>query len=87
MPKSRVIVTLGVLIALLPMLGFPRAWESFFQVAAGVSIVILSVWASVDKRLMLKAKAQKRQTHKRLQAEIQAAPQPETIIEQEEQQP
>ena len=72
MPKSRIIVTLGVLIALMPLLGFPRAWESFFQVLAGLSIALLSVWANIDKRLMLKAKAQKRQAHKRLQVQIQA---------------
>ena len=70
MPKNRIIITLGVLIALLPMLGFPRLWESFFQVAVGLSIVLLSVWATIDKRLTLKAKAQRRQLHKRRAVEI-----------------
>ena len=74
MPKSRVIVTAGVLIALLPVLGFPHAWEAFFQIVAGLGIVILSLWANIDRKLMLKAKAQKRQVHKRLQAEIQSNP-------------
>lgn len=71
MPKNRIIVVFGALIALLPLLGFPRLWESFFQVAVGLSIVLLSVWVSIDKRLSLKAKAQKRQVHKRREAEIQ----------------
>ena len=60
MPKSRIILVLGALIALLPLLGFPRGWESFFQVFAGLAIVILSVWATIDKKLALKHKAQLR---------------------------
>lgn len=76
MPKSRIIVTLGALIALLPILGFPHSWEAFFQIVAGLAIVLLSVWANIDRKLTLKAKAQKRQAHKRLQAEIQATPEP-----------
>ena len=53
--------------ALLPLLGFPRAWESFFQVVVGLSIVLISIWSSIDKRLTLKAKAQKRQLRKHLE--------------------
>ncbi|MEK7112357.1 MAG: hypothetical protein AAB875_03435 [Patescibacteria group bacterium] len=64
MPKNRIILVLGVLIALLPVLGFPRSWESFFQISAGLSIVLLSVWSTIDKKLMLKAKAQMRQARK-----------------------
>jgi hypothetical protein len=70
MPKSRIIIIFGVLIALLPVLGFPRLWESIFQVAAGLSVVLLSVWASIDKRLTLKAKAQRRQLHRRREGAI-----------------
>lgn len=65
---------LGVVIALLPILGFPHSWESVFQVLAGVSIVAIIMWANIDKRLSLKAKAQKRQAHKIREAEIVAAP-------------
>ena len=72
MPKSRIIITLGIVIAILPLLGFPRIWESFFQVVTGLSIVLLSVWTNIDKRLSLKAKAQRRQIHKRKIAEIQS---------------
>ena len=80
MPKNRIIITLGLIIALLPLLGFPRLWESFFQVVAGLSIILLSVWTTIDKRLSLKAKAQKRQIHKRREAEIEA--QRETLKQQ-----
>ena len=50
--------------ALLPLLGFPSAWEAFFQVAAGLSIVGLSVWSQIDKKLSQKAKAQMRSARK-----------------------
>lgn len=73
-------MTLGVLVALLPVLGFPHAWESFFQVAAGVSIVTLIMWASIDKRLSHKAKAQKRQAHKMREAELGISPQNENQV-------
>lgn len=60
MPKNRIILTIGFLIALLPLLGFPHSWESFFQVVAGLGIVLLSVLIAIDKRLTRKAKAERR---------------------------
>ena len=60
MHKSRVIPLIGFFIALLPVLGFPHSWELFFQVVGGLSIVLLSVLISIDKRLMRKAKAERR---------------------------
>jgi hypothetical protein len=74
MPKNRIIVVLGVLVALQPFLGFPRAWEMFFQVIVGMLIVTLSVWASIDKHLTIKAKAQKRQIYRNKEIEIQQEP-------------
>ena len=82
MPKKRIIITLGLLVALLPIFGFPRLWESFFQVVAGLSIVLLLVWATIDKKLTLKAKAQRRQIHKRRIAEIQS--QEEVLVPSEQ---
>lgn len=72
MSKNKIIIMLGSLIAILPILGFSRFWESSFQIVAGLSIVVLLIWAGIDKRLSLKAKAQKRQIHKRRLAEIEA---------------
>ena len=69
-------MVLGLLIALLPVLGFRTEWEKFFQVAAGLSIVAIIVWANVDKRLSLKAKAQKRQAQKVREAELNVSPNP-----------
>ena len=66
MSKSRIILVLGVLIALLPVLGFPRSWESSFQVLAGLAIVLVSVWTTIDKKISLKAKAQMRQARRKI---------------------
>lgn len=52
--------------ALLPLLGFPHSWESFFQIFAGLSIILLSAWHTFDKKLKLQAKAQARQARKLL---------------------
>ena len=60
MSKKQTIVVLGVLVALLPVLGFPRSWEAFFQVVAGLSVVGLSIWSNIDRKLKIKAKAQMR---------------------------
>lgn len=64
MPKNKIIITLGAFIALLPILGFPTSWESFFEVVIGLAIILISVWATVDKKLIQKAKAQKRQAQR-----------------------
>jgi len=66
MPKNKIILTIGFFIALLPFLGFPSGWDSFFQFAGGFSIVFLSVLISIDKRLSLKSKLEKRQIRKRV---------------------
>ena len=72
MPKSRIIIILGALIALLPLLGFPHSGESFFQIVAGLSIVRFSVWNNIDRRLKLQAKA-----HQRVARKAVATPLPE----------
>jgi hypothetical protein len=69
MPKNKIILTIGFLIALLPVFGFPHTWEIIFQTIGGLSIVFLSVMISVDKRITLKAKAQKRHNKRRALSE------------------
>lgn len=72
MPKNRIIIVTGFFISLLPVLGFPHAWESFFQVVGGLGIVLLSVMISIDKRLTQKAKAEKRIKRRRQRSETGA---------------
>jgi hypothetical protein len=64
MPKNRVIIILGTCVALLPILGFPKVWESFFQVVAGLGIIGVSIWANIDRKLKLQHKAQQRAVRK-----------------------
>lgn len=69
MSKSRIIIAIAFCIALLPVLGFPGAWEAFFQVLAGLSIIGLSIWSTIDRKLAQKAKAHLRhKKHKEVQA-------------------
>jgi hypothetical protein len=70
--KNKIIVLLGVLIALMPLVGFPRVWESFFQIVIGVAIVLFSIWATIDKKLTLKAKAQRRQAQKKQMVDMES---------------
>ena len=72
MPKSKIILSIGFLIALLPVLGFPHSWESFFEIVGGLSIVLLSVLISIDRRLSRRAKIVKRQARKRVFADVDA---------------
>lgn len=72
MPKSKIILTIGFIIALIPFLGFPYGWESFLEVVGGLSIVLLSVLMSIDRRLTLKAKMHKRQARKRALVDVEA---------------
>lgn len=69
MPKNKIILSIGFIIALLPALGFPHAWEEFFQVVGGLGIVLLSVMISIDKRLMQKMRAERRQVRRRTQVD------------------
>jgi hypothetical protein len=70
MPKNRIIIGLGVLIALMPFLGFPRAWENIFQIAVGLSIVLLSILIALDKRITQKVKARTRQAARKRTGEV-----------------
>jgi hypothetical protein len=74
MPKNRIIIILGACVALLPILGFPKAWESFFQVVAGLAIIGVSIWSTIDRKLSLKAKAQMRQSRKTVEPTDPPAP-------------
>jgi hypothetical protein len=83
MNRSKAIITIGILVALLPILGFPRSWESYFQVAAGLSLVALSVWSTIDKKISQRAKAHKRQTE-RMQVEAVVRGEEEAVEEEKE---
>ena len=64
MPKNRIIIILGALVALIPLSGLPLAGKSFVEIVSGLSIIGLSVWGQIDKKISLKAKAQMRAARK-----------------------
>ena len=66
MSRSKLIIIAGALVAILPILGFPGTWEAIFQVFAGFSIIGLSIWTTIDKKLSLKVKARERAERRRL---------------------
>jgi len=72
MHRSKIIITLGIIVALMPLLGFPHAWESVLQVLLGLSISGLSIWSIIDKRLSLKARARSRQLEKKKEQVLEA---------------
>ncbi|PIT90953.1 hypothetical protein COU17_03305 [Candidatus Kaiserbacteria bacterium CG10_big_fil_rev_8_21_14_0_10_49_17] len=41
MKKDSAILVLGLLVALMPFLGFPGAWENWFFLGAGLGVAIL----------------------------------------------
>ncbi|MEK7194206.1 MAG: hypothetical protein AAB660_00765 [Patescibacteria group bacterium] len=81
MPKSRIIPIIGFFIALLPVLGFPHSWESFFQVVGGLGIVLLAVLISIDKRLTLKAKSEKRLMTRRSRMEMEEQSEAQSTVQ------
>lgn len=60
MHKQLVIFFLGVWVALLPLLGFPGSWKTFFFVVSGLAIAVLSFRVLYRQRAALhQDKAQK----------------------------
>ena len=47
MSKQRMLVILGVLVAIMPFSGFPSSWRTIFFLIFGVSIIVLAY--QIDK--------------------------------------
>lgn len=41
---------IGIFITLLPALGFPSSWESFFMVIGGLSVVFMTIFSVRHKK-------------------------------------
>lgn len=48
--KNRILLILGVWIALIPFLGFPSSYKSFFIIASGLFVVLLAFLHAREKR-------------------------------------
>jgi hypothetical protein len=49
--QNRILFAIGILVVLMPFLGFPSPYESFFTATAGVAIIILAFMYARNKRL------------------------------------
>ncbi len=47
--KNRLILILGIWIALIPFLGFPSSYKSFFVVASGIAVAVVSFLHARDR--------------------------------------
>lgn len=50
MSKNKTIIALGLWIAIVPFLGFPGAWKTFFITTSGLAIVFISFMIIAKKR-------------------------------------
>ena len=50
MQKINTILALGVLVILLPFLGFPQSWDNFFYVISGLVIVSMAYLLKVNRK-------------------------------------
>ena len=48
MQKINTILALGVLVVLLPFLGFPQSWDNFFYVVSGLVIIGMAYLLKVN---------------------------------------
>ncbi len=49
--QNRILFLIGLLILLVPFLGFPSRYESFFLSVAGLSVIVLAFMYARNKRL------------------------------------
>jgi hypothetical protein len=50
MSKNRIVLTIGILLIILPFLGFPSRYENFFVIILGLGLIVLSVSNSIKRR-------------------------------------
>ena len=48
MSKETAVITLGILVIILPFLGFPEAWRVFFFVVTGIGLVVLGFYLRAE---------------------------------------
>lgn len=53
--KNRILLALGIWIAIIPFLGFPSSYKSFFIIASGVVVALLSFLHAREKRRIQKS--------------------------------
>ncbi len=61
--QNRILFVIGILVLLIPFLGFPSSYESFFTAAAGVAVIVLAFMYARNKRLREIQQPPKIETH------------------------
>jgi uncharacterized protein YabE (DUF348 family) len=60
MSKNKIILIIGIVIAIIPFLGFPSAWRSFFVFVGGVAVSTLSYLIARENRMVMHSKPKSR---------------------------
>ncbi len=50
MSRNKIILLLGILLVLMPFLGFPSAWKTFFYSGFGIILIIIAIVGHVRRR-------------------------------------
>ncbi len=50
--RNRILFVLGVWVLLIPFLGFPSPYKSFFMIVSGLAIIVLAFLYARDKRMV-----------------------------------
>ena len=50
MTKSTLTLIIGILVAIMPYLGFPLAWKNIFYTIAGLVLVVMIINLSIARR-------------------------------------
>jgi hypothetical protein len=50
MSRNKIILLIGILVAIMPFLGFPTAWKTIFYLLFGAILIIVAVVGHVERR-------------------------------------
>jgi len=50
MSRNKLILLIGILLVLMPFLGFPSAWKTFFYMGFGIILIIVAIVGHVRRR-------------------------------------
>lgn len=81
--KNRLILILGILVALMPFLGFPTSWKNFFYFVFGLGVATLSFLMARHKRIGKKIHHKKDKSVVFSKKEIVQSNYAEPIVEEE----
>ena len=54
MSKNRIVFVIGSILFLIPFLGFPSSWKTFFSIVSGLILISLSLSNSIKRRMTIR---------------------------------